>query len=87
MWGMENIIQAHINARKGKSHYQEVKSVNANEKMYLAQIQDMMKNKTFKNSKYITFIKIDGSKEREIFKVPYFPDRIIHHCIVQVFSF
>jgi len=81
---MENVKRAHLNARKGKAHYKEVQAVNANEEYYLFQIQDMIKNKTFKNSKYDTFIKTDGPKEREIFKLPYFPDRIIHHCIVQV---
>lgn len=84
MWDMENITRAHLNARKGKLHYHEVQIVNANEEVYLAQIQDILKNKTFKNSKYTTFTKTEGIKEREIFRLPYFPDRIVHHCIVQV---
>ena len=84
IWSMQNIIRAHLNARKGKAHYREVQRLNANKGFYLQQIQDMLKNKTFKNSEYTTFIKTDGPKEREIFKLPYFPDRIVHHCIVQV---
>lgn len=84
MCSMENIQRAHINARKGKAHYHEVQMVNANEAHYLTQIQDMLLNKTFRNSEYTTFMKLDSAKEREIFKLPYFPDRIIHHCIVQV---
>ena len=44
----------------------------------------MLVNKTFKNSKYETFIKNDKGKRREIYKLPYYPDRIIHHAIVQV---
>ena len=44
----------------------------------------MLKNKTFKNSQYYIFKIIDNGKEREIFKLPYFPDRIIHHCIMQI---
>jgi hypothetical protein len=81
---MENIQRAHMNARKGKAHYHEVQMVNANEELYISKIQDMLLNKTFKNSEYTTFMKLDSKKEREIFKLPYFPDRIIHHCIVQV---
>ena len=81
---MENIQKAHLNARKGKAHYHEVRMVNANEDLYLSKIQDMLLNKTFQNSEYTTFIKLDSKKEREIFKLPYFPDRIIHHCIVQI---
>ncbi len=81
---MENICKAHLNARKGKAHYHEVQLVNANEEIYLSRIRDMLLNKTFRNSEYTTFMKLDSKKEREIFKLPYFPDRIIHHCIVQI---
>ena len=84
MCGMENIHKAHINARKGKAHYHEVQMVNADEEFYLSKIQDMLLNKTFRNSEYTTFMKLDSTKEREIFKLPYFPDRIVHHCIVQI---
>ena len=49
---MSNIKQAHLNARKGKAHYHEVQMVNANEEQYLSQIQDMLKNNTFRNSEY-----------------------------------
>ena len=84
IWDMENIKLAHKNARKGKLHYQEVQMVNGNEEYYLSQIQDMLKNKTFKNSEYEIFIKKDSGKERQIYKLPYFPDRIIHHSIMQI---
>jgi hypothetical protein len=84
MWAIENIKRAHINARRGKAHYHEVQMVNANEEYYLTKIQDMIRDKTFRNSPYTTFMKLDSKKEREIFKLPYFPDRIVHHCIVQV---
>lgn len=84
IWDLDNIKLAHKNARKGKMHYQEVQMVNADEERYVLLIQNMLKNKTFKNSKYEIFIKNDSGKEREIYKLPYFPDRIIHHCIMQV---
>lgn len=84
IWDLDNIKLAHKNARKSKMHYQEVQMVNADEERYALLIQDMLKNKTFKNSKYEIFIKNDSGKEREIYKLPYFPDRIIHHCIMQV---
>lgn len=84
IWDLNNIKLAHKNARKGKMHYQEVQMVNANEEKYALIIQDMLKNKTFKNSEYEIFLKNDNGKERMIYKLPYFPDRIIHHCIMQV---
>ena len=85
VYNIENIRLAHKNARKGKKHYSEVKMIDANPDKYLKQIQEMLKNKTFRNSKYtIMNRKMDSGKVREIFKLPYFPDRIIHHCIMQI---
>ncbi len=81
---MENIKLAHRNAKKGKAHYSEVKMVEANQDKYFNEIHKILKDKTFKNSEYKMFIKIDKGKKREIFKLPYFPDRIIHHCIMNV---
>jgi len=81
---LDNIKLAHKNARKGKTHYTEVKMVDEELDKYALEIQDMLKNKTFKNSDYIVFSKLDKGKVREIYKLPYFPDRIIHHCIMQV---
>jgi hypothetical protein len=81
----ENIKLAHKNAKKGKKHYEEVKMVDSDINKYLNLIQEMLIKKTFKNSKYEIIIKkTDNGKIREIFKLPYFPDRIIHHCILQV---
>lgn len=80
----ENIIKAYSNAKKGKSHYKEVQMIEKNPSFYLEQIQDMLINETYKVSKYRTFKKKSGGKIREIYKLPFYPDRIVHHCIVQV---
>ena len=84
VWDLDNIREAHKNSRKGKAHYHEVKMVEANPEFYFKQIQDMLRRKTYQTSEYTMFIKNDKDKEREIYKLPYFPDRIVHHCIMQV---
>jgi retron-type reverse transcriptase len=84
VWDLDNIREAHKNSRKGKAHYHEVKMVEANPEFYFKQIQDMLRRKTYQTSEYTMFIKNDKGKEREIYKLPYFPDRIVHHCIMQV---
>jgi hypothetical protein len=58
--------------------------VDANEEKYLNSLQQMLINKTYATSEYKTFVKHDGAKEREIFKLPYFPDRICQWAILQV---
>lgn len=84
IYDMNNLILAHKNAKKGKGWYGEVKMVDENPEYYLKQIQDMLVNHTYQTSKYEVFIKKDGIKEREIYKLPYFPDRICQWAIMQV---
>ena len=43
----------------------------------------MLVNKTYSTSPYITFT-IFEPKERIIFRLPYFPDRITHHAVMNV---
>ena len=81
---MENLKLAHKMARKGKGWYKEVKMVNADEEKYLKHLQDMLISKTYQTSEYKTFIKNDGRKTREIYKLPYFPDRICQWAILLV---
>lgn len=49
-------------------------------------IREMLIRKRYQTSPYEVFQKYDAcsGKTREIHKLPYFPDRIVHHCIVQV---
>lgn len=85
IYDISNIEFAHKNARKGKSHYREVGMIDKNPEKYLSRIHRMLKNKTYRNSKYeIMMRKMDNGKIREIYKLPYFPDRIIHHAIMQI---
>jgi hypothetical protein len=81
---INNLRLAHKNASKGKGWYQEVKEINKDPDKYLKRLQRQLKRKTYHTSEYQTFLKTDGQKEREIYKLPYFPDRICHWAILQV---
>ena len=39
---------------------------------------------TFKTSEYVVFDKQEGNKMRIIYKLPYYPDRIVQWAILQV---
>ena len=82
IYDMDNLRIAHQNARKDKLFYQEVKMVDANPDYYLGIIHDMLKNKTYKVSEYDVSIINDKGKERELMKLPYFPDRIIQWAVM-----
>lgn len=79
---MDNLRLAHRNARKDKASYRAVKMVDSNPDYYLAQIRRMLLNKTYKVSKYTKQIIYDKGKERELMKLPYYPDRIIQWAIM-----
>lgn len=81
---IENLKTAHKNARKGKNHYREVEMVDTDPDRFILQIHDMLKNKTYRTAEYRVFDKIDKGKERTIYVLPYYPDRIIQWAIVQV---
>lgn len=80
---MDNLIEAHHNARKGKSWYHEIKVVNDELDTYLRVLQQMLLGGTYRTSEYEKFYKQDGVKQREIYKLPYFPDRICQWAIMQ----
>lgn len=82
IYDMDNLKLAHRNARKDKLFYREVKMVDSDEDYYLGQIQKMLMNKTYNVSEYtISTINYKG-KNRELSKLPYFPDRIIQWAIL-----
>jgi len=80
----DNLLQAHKQAKKGKSHYHEVQMVDSDPEYYIRWIQEELKNKTFTTSEYEVMDRWDGRKMRVIHKLPYFPDRIVQHAVVQV---
>jgi RNA-directed DNA polymerase len=80
----ENIKAAHIAARRGKGFYSEVKMVNENMDEMLEQVRLSLVNKTFTTSPYQVEERFDGRKIRTIHKLPYYPDRIVQHALIQV---
>lgn len=82
IYDMDNLREAHKNARKDKLFYKEVKMVDSNPDYYLGLIHDMLKNGTYRVSEYDVSIINDKGKQRELMKLPYFPDRIIQWAIM-----
>jgi len=81
---LENIKLAHKQARRGKSFYSEVKMVDADIDRYTKEIQTMLVNKSFRTSAYEVEDRFDGRKMRRIYKLPYYPDRIVQHALLNV---
>lgn len=82
IYDMDNLREAHRNARKDKAYYKDVQMVNGDEDFYLNQIREMLMNGTYKVSEYEIKVINDKGKERQLMKLPYFPDRIIQWAIM-----
>ncbi len=80
---LDNLELADQRARIGKSKQKGVLIHDQNRAANLLSLQEQLANKTYKTSRYDVFI-IRDPKEREIYRLPYFPDRIAHHAIMNV---
>jgi retron-type reverse transcriptase len=80
---IDNLRLADEKARRGKLKSHGVIRHDKNREENILRLHEMLKNKTFRTSEYDIF-KIYEPKEREIYRLPYFPDRIVHHAIMNV---
>ena len=80
---INNIRKAYLDAKKGKGWQNTVKNFELNLEENLLAIQQSLINKTFTTSSYKTKI-ITEPKKREIFVLPFAPDRIVQHALLNV---
>lgn len=78
---MDNLRHAELNARKKKKRQYGVRVFDRNKEGNLLSLHETLKSKAFKTSAYRKF-KVYDPKEREVFALPYFPDRILHHAVM-----
>ncbi len=80
---MDNLILADKNARKGKQHSYGVMLFDKHREDNFNKLHDALLVGKYHTSKYSTFT-IYEPKERLIYRLPYFPDRIMHHAIMNI---
>ena len=80
---IENLRLADDKARRGKLNNYGVKAHDRNREKNLIALHEALLTKTFRTSDYDVF-KIYEPKERIIYRLPYYPDRIVHHAIMNV---
>ncbi len=80
---LENLQLADKRARKGKLKTYGVKVHDRNREANLIALHEALKNGTYRTSQYSTFT-IYEPKERVIYRLPYYPDRIVHHAVMNV---
>ncbi len=80
---IENLNLADKKARKGKGSQYGIRLHNRKQEANIANLHLRLKDKTYQTSPYSTFTVFEP-KERLVFRLPYFPDRITHHAVMNV---
>lgn len=80
---IENLELADENARKNKKSSYGVRVHDRNREENLRLLHKALSEGTWKTSRYETFT-IREPKERLIYRLPYYPDRIVHHAVMNV---
>jgi len=80
---IDNLHLADENARKGKKCKIGIEVHDRNKEKNLALLQQQLISGTFRTSPYKEF-QIYIPKERTISRLPYYPDRILHHAILNI---
>lgn len=85
IYSPENLIRSQYTAQKWKKMRNEVQAFNEEINSNIAQLYEILSEKTYVPGKYRTKT-IFEPKERNIMIAPFFPDRIIHHCVINVLA-
>lgn len=82
---LENLREADKIARKGKNKSYGVRKFDENKDELFFKLHKNLSEMSFKTSKYHVFSMVtDAGKTREIYQLPYYPDRIVHHAIMRI---
>lgn len=79
---LDNLKLAYQNARKGKVKSYGVLAFEKDIDGNLNKLLDDLLNLRFKTSKYSTFTINEYGKDRLISRLPFYPDRIVHHLLM-----
>lgn len=83
IYSIENLQLADQIARKGKAKQPGVIWHDKTREANIQKLHEMLRDKTYRTSEYSTFTVFEP-KERLIFRLPYFPDRITHHAVMNI---
>lgn len=82
---MDNIELAYKKAKKGKGWQNTIKKFENKKDEKLLELQEMLVSGSYKTSKYREKV-IYEPKQRTIYILPFFPDRIVQHAVMNVVS-
>lgn len=80
---LDNLRAADEEARRGKRYSYGVRLHDRRREANLKALHEALRRHDYHTSRYEVFT-IREPKERQIYRLPYYPDRIVHHAIMRV---
>ena len=80
---VENLYAADAIAQRGKAKQPAVIKHMAAQDANIWKLHNLLHDRAFRTSEYTVFT-VSDPKERIVYRLPYFPDRIVHHAIMRV---
>lgn len=82
----DNLRAAHAAARRGKTWQRGVQAVDATLEERLDALLEQLHAGQYRTGRYTEKVLRERGKERVIHRLPYWPDRVVQHAIVQVLA-
>lgn len=80
---IDNIREAYVKASKGKHWQKKVQLYDKNRETWILKLKKDLEDETFRTAAYMTK-EIYEPKKRTIYILPFYPDRIVHHAILNI---
>lgn len=80
---LDNLELADARARRRKKHQPSIIAHDRQREVNLWRLHCALADGLFRTSSYTTF-KVFEPKERLVYRLPYYPDRIVHHAILNI---
>lgn len=80
---IDNLEAADVIARRGKKKQYGIQLHDQDKEMNIWKLHCRLADRLYQTSKYTTFT-VYEPKERLVYRLPYYPDRIAHHAIMNV---
>lgn len=82
----DNLRAAHARARQGKGWQRSVRVIDEQLEQRIPALREMLAAGEFRTGEYSARTLVERGKERLIHRLPYWPDRVVHHAAAQVLA-
>lgn len=82
----DNLRAAHARARQGKGWQRQVRVIDDQLDRRIPALRELLASGEYRTGTYSQRILNERGKERVIHRLPYWPDRVVHHAVVQVLA-